>query len=235
MSGPLLPAGPEVAAAVPSGEYARLLGWPRRRALGGDLAARAEEARRWYAAHGRPFVAARLLAREATHGFSCPSLRRRLEEGEAHALLALAASAGAEVDAEVDRRWAEGRPDEAFFLDRFAAAVAEHLVRTASVQGCRAAEAEGETLLTHLSPGCGGWDLADQPRLMRALFGDGPTGPLRLLDSGALAPRASVLAALGIARRPVQAAAPDHACRVCDHPRCAFRRAPHAGMRARTA
>jgi hypothetical protein len=234
MSAPPLPTGREAAGAVDPAEYARLLGWPRGRALSGELAARAEKARSWYAVHGRPFVAARRLAREGIHGFSCPSFRRRLDVGGAHALLALAASAGPEVDAEVDRRWAEGRPDEAFFLDRFAAAVAEHLVRAASVQGCRAAEAEGETLLPHLSPGCGGWDLADQPRLMRALFGDGPTGPLRLLDSGALAPRASVLAALGIARRPVQAAAPDHACRVCDHPRCAFRRAPH-GMRARTA
>jgi hypothetical protein len=52
-------------------------------------------------------------------------LAERLEKGDAHALFVLAASAGPEVAEEAKRLWAEDRPDEAFFLDRFAAAVTE--------------------------------------------------------------------------------------------------------------
>jgi hypothetical protein len=209
--------GPELAWAIGPEQQARLLGLPRGRALEGELAERAAAARSWYAAHGRPFVAWR---REPLHGVEGPLIRlgcgarlqsaalsRRLGSAEAHALVALAASAGPEVGEEADRHWKEGRPDEAFFLDRFGASVAERLVRWSVEVLGRAAEAEGEALLPHLSPGCSDWDLADQHRLWWLLFGDGScsSGPLRILDSGALFPRHSVLAGLGVARRKAEA------------------------------
>jgi hypothetical protein len=231
-----------LAESVSERELVRLLGLPRGRRLEGDLAERAERARAWYAARGRPFVATRAVAirelrRDSVHLEDGTELRSalladRLREGAAHGLVALGASAGREVDDEVKRLWADERPDEAYFLDRFAAVVTERLVFWAAGEVCRASESAGETLLPHLSPGCGHWDLADQHRVMALLTGaptDGPTpprlGPLELLASGALRPPHSVLAVLGVTRTRASLA-PEDLCRACDLAPCAFRRAP---------
>jgi len=202
----------ELAGAIGPEEQARLLGLPRARVLDGELAERAAAARAWYAVHGRPFLAWR---REPLESVNAPVVRlrsgeelrsaalsRRLASSDAHAFVALAASAGPEVGEEADRRWKDGRPDEAFLLDRFGASVAERLVGWGAEALRRAAEPEGETLLPHLSPGCSDWELADQHRLWALLFGDGScsSGPLRILDSGGLFPRHSVLAGFGVAR-----------------------------------
>jgi hypothetical protein len=129
-------------------------------------------------------------------------LCRRLAPAGAHAFVALAASAGPEVAEEADRHWKEGRPDEAYFLDRYGAAVAERLVRWSAAALARCGLADGETLLPHLSPGCGDWELGEQHRLWSLLFGDGScgSGPLRILESGGLFPRHSVLAGMGVAK-----------------------------------
>jgi hypothetical protein len=225
----------DLAAAVGEREYLRLLGLPRGRALEGELWERSGQARSWYSTHGRPFAAARRI--EIAHAnassltlkngtcFSDPALLSRLRDGEAHALVALAATAGPEVAAEAQRLWADEKPDEAYFLDRFAAAVVERLVFQAAGDLCRLGERQGETLLPHLSPGCGHWDLADQHRLM-GLLADGPKlGPIELLSSGALRPPHSVLAVFGVSRGTGQAL-PEDLCRACDLTPCAFRRAP---------
>lgn len=228
----------ELAAAVPEREYLRLLGLPRGRVLEGDLLDRANGAHDWYACHGHPFVATRraLLRRlrpasvtlETGTELRSTVLADRLRAGEAHALVTLAASAGREAAEETARLWATDRPDEAFFLDRFAVAVTERLVFWASAAVCRASEPAKETLLPHLSPGCGHWDLADQHRLMALLTGEEAgtiLGPIELLPSGALHPQHSVLAALGVTRR-TYAATPADLCRSCDLDPCSFRRAP---------
>ena len=90
-----------------------------------------------------------------------------LRAARGHAVLVLAVSAGREVAAETRRLWASDRPDEAFFLDRFAAAVTEALVLSAAGGVCRDASRAGETLLPPLSPGCGRFEIGDQHRLMR--------------------------------------------------------------------
>jgi hypothetical protein len=251
--------GAELAGVVSEREYLRLLQLPRSRPLEGDLRERAEGARGFYAAHGRPFAAARraglrdlgsaTVALETGDVFESQPLADRLRAGEAHALLALCASAGLEVAEEAARLWAADRPDEAYFLDRFAAAAAERLVFWAAGSLCRASEPKGETLLPHLSPGCGHWDIADQHRLMRLLTGPpgpGPAapsprnaepegapgavlalGPVSLLPSGALRPPHSVLAAFGVTRR-ASVRAPEDLCRACDLHPCAYRRTPYA-------
>jgi len=62
---------------------------------------------------------------------------------------------------------------------------------------CRESEPRQETLLPHLSPGCGNWDIQDQHKLMDILAeGKTKIGPLRLMSSGALHPQYSVMAAL---------------------------------------
>ena len=227
----------ELARAVSETEYKRLLSLPRSRALQGDLFNRANEARDWYAAHGNPFVAATrieitdisntaiLLANGSS--FHSATLIERLRTGEAHGLIALAATAGKEVAEEVTKHWTEGRPDEAFFLDRFATAVTEQLIHWSAVFLCREIEPLQETVLPHLSPGCADWDLSEQHTLM-GLFRSGTNlGPIELLPSAALRPQNSVLAAMGVTHRNFSGPA-KNICTICDLQSCGFRRAPYA-------
>ncbi len=231
----------ELAAAVDERELLRLLGMPRGRGLEGELRARADAARAWYATHGRPFAHARRFEmRDVTasgvtlaDGTELRSARLAgsLREAHGHALLVLALSAGREVAEEVACAWAEGRPDEAYFLDRFATAVTEALVLQASGAECRAASGLGETLLPPHSPGCSDFEIGDQHRLM-ALLGGVPLGervalgPVELLPSGALDPAHSLLAVVGVTRHALEATTPETLCRGCDLDPCAFRRAP---------
>ena len=225
-------------------ELLRMLGLPRGRELEGDLRARADGARAWYAAHGRPFAATLRVAVEDVGAtvvrladgteLRSASLALGLRATRGHAVVVMAVSAGREVAAAVAHAWADERPDEAYFLDRFAAAVAEALVLQASGAACRAASDAGETLLPPLSPGCGSFEIGDQHCLM-ALLGATPAadervalGPIELLSTGALDPPHSLLAALGVTRQPLAATAPEDLCRACELEPCAFRRAPHS-------
>ena len=228
--------GKELASAVMEKEYKRLLQIPRSRPLEGDLLDLASKSREWYARHGRPFLASTrlrlknvvppIVQLENDVELTSISLAERLESGEAHALVVLAASAGPEVADHIAEHWAEEKPDEAFFLDRFAAAVTEHLIQWASAYICRLSESSSETLLPHLSPGCGNWDLSDQHRLMTLLSNEPKIGPIKLFDTGALYPQHSVLAAMGVTHRKFDASEKD-ICRTCDLNPCAFRRAPY--------
>jgi hypothetical protein len=152
------------------------------------------------------------------------TLAAGLYGAEAHAVAVVVASAGHEVAAESARRWEAGLPDEAFFLDRLAAGLAEPLMARAATDLCRGLAPRGEHLLPHRSPGCDDWNLADQHRLMEIL-GDA-AGPVTLLESGALRPQHSVLALFGITHRAAATANPVAACGRCDLEPCAFRRMP---------
>ena len=228
------PAAADVAATVDPANYQRLLGMPRHRTLEGLLGERAQWAREWYAQHGQPFLHATRHAivqlsddsvrLDGGHQFSSRALADRLRRWEAHAVLGLAASAGPEIDEACAQLWQDGKPDEGYFLERFGVAVVEQLIFSATLGECREASGADETVTPHLSPGCGSWDLGEQRALWQAIFPAEALGPMRLLESGGLEPKNSMLAAAGITRRAVTAA-PADACRACDLPRCAFRRA----------
>jgi hypothetical protein len=231
------PVAADLAGEVADSEYLRLLGVPQAKALEGNLTETAHWARSWYAAHGRPYLAARrvtisklgeaTIELETGASFSSRALAGRLASSEAHALLALAVSAGGAVDEESRRLWEEERLEESYFLDRFGAAVTRRLVRWATRWYCRRSEPSGETLLPHLSPGCGGWDFEDQVPLLGLLMDPAKReGPLHMLPSGMLTPKNSLLAACGITRRRV-APSPSDVCGACDLSPCSFRRAPH--------
>jgi len=230
-------AASDIVVEVPEREYLRLLGWPRGRALSEELSERAQGARAWYAEHGRPFVATRRIAvheigpgdvrLESCDVLTSEELAGRLRSREAHALVVVAVTAGPEVADEAARLWADGRPDAAFFLDRFAAVIAEQLIQVASADWCRDLAPRHERLLPHLSPGCGQWDIGDQQHLMGLLSNvpDGSCGPVSLLASGALRPQHSVLAAFGVSHGVHAAVAADSSCRGCDLDPCGYRRA----------
>ena len=232
------PPAAELAAQVTPEEYARLLLIPRHKLLEEHLADRARMARVWYTEHGRPWIGvqrvdiARLDGGGVTlatgQSFASAALAERLRVAEASAVVAVAVTAGAQAEAEYRRHWAEGRPDEGFFIERFAVGVTEQLVRFAAAWTCRTSEAAGETALFHASPGCGSWPLQEQGKLMSVLAGDSTpaVGPVKMMRSGALTPVHSVLALVGLTRRHV-APTPADACRDCDLTPCSFRRAPY--------
>jgi hypothetical protein len=221
-------------------ELNRLLGMPRARPLEGELLARAAGAKEWYATHGRPRIVARratIAALEPTRvvlgdgrALDGRALAERLAGGRAHAALAVAVTAGPEIDAETDRLWRSDLPDEAFFLDRVGTAVVERLMLTATLRLCRDAAASGETALPHLSPGCGAWELDAQRRLFAWLAGDERATalpPFEMLESSMLRPKLSLLAVVGLTRDGAAVSAVG-ACRACDLSPCVFRRAPYA-------
>lgn len=218
------PSAAEIVASVAPEEYARLLGLPRGQPLTGVVAERADAARRWYADHGRPWLATRRLAVEALEG-RVPTRRT-----DSHAIVAFVVTAGGAVEVESRRLWQAGRPDESFFLERLAAAVTEQLGRWAALHVCRRAGESGETAVFNGSPGCAGWAIEDQEWLMNLLF-DGSAraeAPVRLLPSGMLSPVHSQAGVLGLtARAPL--GTPADACRECDLAGCGFRRGPFQG------
>lgn len=228
----------ELAASVRREEYHRLLQVPRNVDLEGLMLERANQAKAWYQDQGNPFVAwceIEIMNIESPFihlaggiQFHSAALAQRLSAAESQSMILLAASAGIEVSDEVSKCWSDGRPDEAFFLDRFAVAITELLIQCSAIELCRNSEKQHTTLLPHLSPGCGNWDIQDQHKLMDFLApGQKQIGPIQMMDTGALHPQYSVMAALGVTQRKF-AASPRDICRSCDLNPCAYRRVPFA-------
>lgn len=224
---------------IPAEEYARLLGYPAGRALDGRVGQLADASREWYRQHGRPWAHGREVGIERIDGRSIevaggvtlesPVLAGRLAGARAETLIVAAVSAGPEVDDRTADLWSRERPDEAFFLDRFGAAVAEYLARIVG-DGLRSAEGD-RTVLPGYSPGYDGWELEQQHQVHTLLTADPDRplpGPLELLDSGMLLPKSSLLAVFGTTadmQLATQAWA-RHKCAWCSLARCDFRTVP---------
>ncbi len=98
--------------------------------------------------------------------FASARLRETLEQAGAHSVILVAVGAGPEAEEEAQRRWADEKPDEYFFLEMYASAVVEHLTTTTGARLCDWAEQHGMAVLPHYSPGYPEWDVAEQPRLL---------------------------------------------------------------------
>jgi hypothetical protein len=156
----LIEARPDVR--VLTEEYVRLLGFPRGWELRGRARELAEWARDWYAEHGRPWVFSREAASlevdsDTMHlegvPFTSSRLSKTLRDAGAHAAMLAAVSAGPELEAEAQRLWLDGKPDEYFFLEVYGSAVVEHLVTMTGARLCGSAEQQRMAVLPHYSPG----------------------------------------------------------------------------------
>jgi len=222
-------------------EYVRLLGYPRGFVLEGRAQELAEWARRWYAENGRPWVYARQAETFAMDSasicidgtpFASARLESTLEQAGAHSVILVAVGAGPEAEEEAQRRWADDKPDEYFFLEMYAAAVVEHLTTTTGARLCDWAEQHGMAVLPHYSPGYPEWDVAEQPRLLALMKQTGREdfpSELEALESGMLRPRKSQLAVFGVTRhierlRRLTELVP---CENCSFGPCQYRRAPY--------
>lgn len=221
--------------AVPDAEFARFLRLPPAKLAEERLAAPAASAREWYARHGRPWTGTRELALRSVDEarveletgtvFASRALARRLRRAEATALVAVAVTAGPEVDAERDRLWKDDRPDEAFYLHALASAVTVRLMDAVRARVCEGHEPAGQAVLPHFCPGYEDWGLGDQPALGSLLGGL----PIRVLESGALSPTHSLLGVMGLtARQDLVGQAGDLSpCASCSFTPCAYRRRPY--------
>ncbi len=235
-------AAADVAQDVREVEYTRLLQQPRGdadRPLDARLVELGREARAWYATHGRPhagFVRVAVCAIEdaavrvrdpqtlAETVLSSTSLAERLAHAGSEHLVLGAFTAGEELETEATANWAE-RPDRAWYLERFGAAVVEHL-RERGRAHC--AELWNVGLLAPNAPGYVGWPLADQTALFELMAAhDAHTvGPIRPLPSQMLFPKNSLLSVFGTTKHDVGSSSHIVACHACALDPCAYRRAP---------
>jgi hypothetical protein len=227
---------------VADAEYQRLLGYPRDWVLEDRARELAAAARAWYAKHGRPWVYARRAERCEISGdsirldgvsFQSERLRTMLLDAEAESAILVAVSAGPELERESQKLWAEEKPDEYFFLEVFGSAVVEHLITMKGAELCAWADARGEAILPHYSPGYPEWDISQQPALLELIqsAGDDLPAQLQVLDSGMLRPKKSLLAVFGLTRHPerVSRLGELNPCESCSYLPCQFRRAAYLG------
>jgi hypothetical protein len=220
-------------------EYKRLLGFPANYTLEGRTRELADWAKQWYAENGRPWIYAREGDVQLTpdevrlHGanFGAERLRVQLNEAQAERAVLVAVSAGIECEEWARQLWLEGKPDEYFFLEVFGSAVVEHLVTNTGARICAWAEQGAMAVLPHNSPGYSGWDTADQNRLFAAILAgaDQLPGELRVMESGMLQPKKSLLAVFGLTQhaekvRHLKNLVP---CENCSFSPCQYRRAPY--------
>lgn len=193
---------------IPTGLYCRHLGLPSESDLDEASRSLGEKAGNWYRANGRPWTCSRLAALQ---GIEEDSVRlddgtllssRVLAEGArrsgTHSISILAVSAGAEVDEKIAGLWADDKPDEAMFLNAYAAALTEHLRTLEAEKILKTFSADDMTVLPYYSPGYDGWDLADQAALLTCIS-DSLCGPLEVLPSGGLKPAKSAFAVFAVA------------------------------------
>lgn len=232
---------------VRAAEYQRLLGYPREHVLDDRALELADEARHWYSHHGRPWTFARETGSLLGAGgsiviegvpFTSSRLRATLESANADRVVLVAVSAGAELEAEAQRRWADEKPDEYFFLEMYGAAVVEHLITGVGARLCTDAEQRGMSVLPRYSPGYPEWDISEQGRLLGLLsrVDDDPVpGPLSALESGMLRPKKSLLAVFGLTHDAagVRRRTDLIPCEQCSLPRCQYRRRAYGRTRAR--
>jgi hypothetical protein len=226
---------------VQESEYRRLLGYPADYVPNGPARELAGWARQWYREHGKPWVYARQIDRLETEGdslqigprrFSSQQLREQWIAAHAHSAVLVAVSAGIGCEEMAGQLWREGKPDEYFFLETYGSAVVEALVVAAGGRICAWAEGQGMAALPHYSPGYSGRDISDQAGLFDLIRGgtdcDLPSS-LRVLESGMLQPKKSLLAVIGITRSvdTVRSLARLIPCETCSLPGCAYRRVPY--------
>jgi hypothetical protein len=230
---------------VQPAEYQRLLGYPRDWVIEGRARELVEWARDWYGRHGQPWVYARELeAVDVTAegvcldgvAFASPRLSRTLRDAGAHAAVAVAVSAGPQLELEARNLWQEGKPDEYFFLEVYGSAVVEHLVTMTGARLCAWADGRSLAVLPHYSPGYPEWAIEEQPRLLDLIRRPRqrmPPVPLESLESGMLRPKKSLLAVFGVTShveriRRLTELVP---CENCSFSSCQYRRSPYRRAR----
>ncbi len=226
---------------VQDSEYQRLLGYPPDHEVGGQVRDLIDSTRRWYAENGRPWVYARRAESLELSGkeiriegveFSSPRLQSLLGDARSNEVMLVAASAGKNCEERARQLWSEGKPDEYFFMEVYGSAVVENLITNVGARFCEWADRNRKAILPHYSPGYPGWEISDQHKLLKLIQrneGAKITEKIRVLDSGMLKPKKSLLAVFGITPNieRVKRLTSLIPCENCSLQSCQFRRLPY--------
>lgn len=224
---------------VAESEYKRLLGFPTDYELSGRARELADEARQWFANHGKPWIYGYEAPLEVISdgvrlngiGFAAARLRKQLLDAQANRVVLVAVSAGNECEEKARQLWLEGKPDEYFFMEVFGSALVEYLVTNTGARICAWAEEKGMAVLPHYSPGYSGWDTSDQNKLFEAIRQKAGRFPrdLGVMESGMLRPKKSLLAVFGLTQHveKVLQFASLVPCENCSFSPCQYRRTPY--------
>jgi hypothetical protein len=231
---------PHPETAVTEADFLRVLGFPAGHAPGNLAATLMRQTREWFERNGKPWVFARSAGSLKLSGnrteiegvaFRSTRLTKRFAEAGAVGAILAVVCAGREIEIEARRRWQATRPDEYLFLESFATAAVEQLIAAIAARLCAQAEAQGLSVLPHLSPGYSGWNLTDQVSLVQLIQKrDWPAGlDFGVLPSGQLTPKKSHVALFGLGLksdrlRRITEMIP---CEDCCGVTCALRRAPY--------
>ena len=226
---------------VQDSEYKRLLGYPPGHEVGDRVGDLIDATRRWYAENGRPWVyACRAELLELSGGririggvdFFSPRLQSQLSDAMANEVMLVAASAGKNCEERARQLWNEEKPDEYFFMEVYGSAVVENLITNVGARFCEWADQHHAAILPHYSPGYPGWEISDQKNLLTLIFRNKETElpeEIRVLDSGMLQPKKSLLAVFGITPNveKVQRLTSLIPCENCSLQSCRYRRLPY--------
>ena len=232
----------------------RVLGYPPGHVIEGEGRTVLDQTRAWFHGQVQPWSATveHEISRVGGSGgaevvldgttLRGPALARRIQRSGACIGVVVGVSLGAEVDLRIEQLWAEDRPDLAFFLDAYASLAVGRLMQRTAREVADRKRPHGLTVLPHTSPGYDGWPLEDQAALFGLLERGTPEleappmdGHLRLLDSGMLAPRKSLLGLLPVTADlgPLALDVLRTSCRSCSMPACAHRSMPMDEVPAR--
>ncbi len=226
---------------VQDSEYKRLLGYPPGHEVEGRVRDLIDSTRRWYDENGRPWVYARRveppeLSNEGIRiggvELISPKLRSMLADALSNEVILAAASAGKACEERARQLWNEEKPDEYFFMEVYGSAVVENLITNLGGRFCDWADRRQKAILPHYSPGYPGWEISDQQKLLILIQQDGGAGfpeDLRVLDSGMLQPKKSLLAVFGVTQRidRVKRLTSLIPCENCSLQPCQYRRLPY--------
>jgi len=226
---------------VQDSEYKRLLGYPPGHEISGRVRELIELTRIWYSENGRPWVYARRaenleLSNRGVQiegvNFSSRRLQSQLSDGTSNEVMLVAASAGKNCEERARQLWNEERPDEYFFMEVYGSAVVENLITNVGARFCEWADRHRKAILPHYSPGYPGWEISEQDKLLKLIFGEKKAElpeEIRVLGSGMLQPKKSLLAVFGITPNieGVKRLTSLIPCDNCSLQSCQYRRLPY--------
>jgi hypothetical protein len=226
---------------VQESEFKRLLGYPPDHEIGARVKDLIDSTGRWYAENGRPWVYARRAETvELSSGgvriegvdFFSHRLQSQLNDARSNEVMLVAASAGKNCEERARQLWDEEKPDEYFFMEVYGSAVVENLITNVGARFCEWADQNRKAILPHYSPGYPGWEISEQDKLLKLIFQKNEAAfpyEIRVLDSGMLQPKKSLLAVFGITSNieKVKRLTSLIPCDNCSLQSCQYRRLPY--------